>query len=57
MSGPEKVKLEEIVNVSLSAACEEGTLVAQATLSLAVRYAKKRVFKSEKHGRSNKKNI
>jgi hypothetical protein len=40
LTGPEKVKLEEIVNVSLSADYEEGTLVAQATLSLAVRYAK-----------------
>ncbi len=40
LSGPEKVKLEEIVNVSLSATYEEGTLVAQANLSLAVRYAK-----------------
>ncbi len=29
------------MNVSLSAAYEEGTLVAQATLSLAVRYVKK----------------
>jgi hypothetical protein len=39
--GPGKVKLEEIVKVSLTAAYEEGTLVAQATLSLAVRCAKK----------------
>jgi hypothetical protein len=38
---PGKVKLEEIVNVSLSADYAEGTLVAQTTLSLAVRYAKK----------------
>ncbi len=44
------MKLNEIVNVSLSADYEEGTVVAQATLSLAVRYAKKRVFKSEKLG-------
>ncbi len=35
------MKLEEIVNVSLSANYEEGTLVAQATLSLDVRCAKK----------------
>jgi hypothetical protein len=39
LSGPEKVKLSEIVNVSLSADYEEGTLVTQANLSLAVRYA------------------
>ncbi len=45
--GPGKVKLEELVNVSLSAAYEEGTLVAQATLSLDVRCAKK-PKKSEK---------
>ncbi len=42
LSGPEKVKLEELVNVSLSAAYEEGTLVAQATLSLPVRYMLKK---------------
>ncbi len=41
MSGPEKVKLEEIVNVSLVADYEEGIPVAQATLSLDVRCAKK----------------
>ncbi len=49
------MKVDEIVNVGLSAAYEEGTLVAQATLSLAIRYAKKRVFNSEKRGHSNKK--
>jgi hypothetical protein len=47
LPGPEKVKLEEIVNVRLSANYEEGTLVAQATLSLDVRCAKK-PKKSEK---------
>ncbi len=53
LSGPEKVKLEEIVNVSLSANYEEGTLVAQATLSLAVRYAKKSLKKVKKLSKDN----
>ncbi len=35
------MKLDEIVNVSLSADYEEGTLVAKATLSLSVRYVEK----------------